>query len=439
VEEAVVLNNSFAALDTTPEAKIQSQEREKERSPKRTKWKKGELVINLSDHKLSQAEKQVLQLGLKFAPYPSGMNMFGCLKDITAFQRRMRLKEFFHDSETTEKPPDWLKQKKNSNFTPPKHRESNLDTYLSLVASDTLKLLKTNTDKDFHNLTEDQEIALKTLMENKKIIVKAADKGGSLVVMNHEDYKEAILDMLKDEKFYREVNQDLNPGFEDGIAKCIDEMKKNNLINEKEADYLRNESPRTPTLYGLPKIHKDFITFPSFRPIVSGCKSCCEHISNFVDFHLKPLMKKNSSFIKDTTDFINKIKSFKCEEGSILVSADVSGLYTVINHEEGAAACKEALNMRSAAEKKSMPTRFITRLILLILKSNCFCFFGRFFHQLTGTAMGTPMAPSYANIFMGKVEKQMLNDFRKKQVVVQLYGSVTSMMSFLSGPMELRH
>jgi hypothetical protein len=125
-------------------------------------------------------------------------------------------------------------------------------------------------------------------------------------------------------------------------------------------------------------------------------------------------MRKNPSFIKDTTAFINKIKNFKCKEGSILVSADVSGLYTVINHEEGTAACKEALNTRSTGEKKSMPTRFITRLILLILKSNCFNFFGRYFHQLTGTAMGTPMAPSYANIFMGKVEKQMLNEYRKK-------------------------
>jgi hypothetical protein len=56
-----------------------------------------------------------------------------------------------------------------------------------------------------------------------------------------------------------------------------------------------------------------------------------------VDLYLKPLMRKNETFIKDTTHFINRTKDFKCEEGDILVSADVNGLYTVNDHDEGAA------------------------------------------------------------------------------------------------------
>jgi hypothetical protein len=31
-----------------------------------------------------------------------------------------------------------------------------------------------------------------------------------------------------------------------------------------------------------------------------------------------------------------------------------------------------------------------------------------FFSQINGTAMGTKIAPSYANIFMGKLEKQII-------------------------------
>lgn len=125
-------------------------------------------------------------------------------------------------------------------------------------------------------------------------------------------------------------------------------------------------------------------------------------------------MKTNTSFIKDTNHFIKRIKDIKCEPGAILVSADVSSLYTVIDHEEGAQACKEALNKRSMQEKRKLPSNFLYKLILLILKSNCFAFGKQFFHQQTGTAMGTPMAPSYANIFMAKVEKEMIEKFRKK-------------------------
>jgi hypothetical protein len=44
----------------------------------------------------------------------------------------------------------------------------------------------------------------------------------------------------------------------------------------------------------------------------------------------------------------------------------------------------------------------------MVLKKNNFIFNGDQYLQINGTAMGTKMAPSYANIFMGKLEKQLL-------------------------------
>ena len=47
-------------------------------------------------------------------------------------------------------------------------------------------------------------------------------------------------------------------------------------------------------------------------------------------------------------------------------------------------------------------------LLTLILKCNNFEFNGVHYLQIQGTAMGTKMAPSYANIFMGHLEGQLL-------------------------------
>ena len=44
-----------------------------------------------------------------------------------------------------------------------------------------------------------------------------------------------------------------------------------------------------------------------------------------------------------------------------------------------------------------------------ILKHNYFSFNNEFYLQTQGTAMGTRMAPSYANLFMASLEKQILN------------------------------
>ena len=90
---------------------------------------------------------------------------------------------------------------------------------------------------------------------------------------------------------------------------------------------------------------------------------------------------------------------------------DVNSFYTNIDHEEGAQACYEKLELR---KNKSFPSIVIKELILLVLKSNVFRFCYSFYQQIKGTAMGTPMAPNYSNIFMGKFERELLSAFERK-------------------------
>ena len=50
----------------------------------------------------------------------------------------------------------------------------------------------------------------------------------------------------------------------------------------------------------------------------------------------------------------------------------------------------------------------LTELIDIVLKNNVFKFNNNYYLQIQGTAMGTKMAPVYANLFMGKVEEQLI-------------------------------
>ena len=83
------------------------------------------------------------------------------------------------------------------------------------------------------------------------------------------------------------------------------------------------------------------------RPVISNCGTPTEKISEFLDTQLKPIMQKSWSYIKDSGDFIRKIKNLTdISEGAILVTADVVSLYPSIPHQAGLEALKKALDER---------------------------------------------------------------------------------------------
>ena len=70
--------------------------------------------------------------------------------------------------------------------------------------------------------------------------------------------------------------------------------------------------------------------------MILNCGTPTEKASELLDYHLKPVMQKGKSYIKESGDFINKLKSLlNIPEGVILVTADVVGLYPSIPHQAG--------------------------------------------------------------------------------------------------------
>ena len=87
-------------------------------------------------------------------------------------------------------------------------------------------------------------------------------------------------------------------------------------------------------------MHKDP---KKLKPKVSGCSGPTERLSSFIDTLLQPAMKDTPSYIKDSKQFINLIQSMSLPAHTILLTIDVSSLYTNIPQEEGIAACLETL------------------------------------------------------------------------------------------------
>ena len=138
-------------------------------------------------------------------------------------------------------------------------------------------------------------------------------------------------------------------------------------------------------------------------------------LSHFVETLLKPYAQAANSFIQDTTEFLNKLKKIKTVlQNTILATLDVSSLYTNITHNNGLKALKNRLPDNQLTDVIIQSTEFI-------LKHNYFNFGNEQFLQLKDTAMGTKMAPQYANIFMSNLEENFLQNTHNKPLLYLRY------------------
>ena len=190
--------------------------------------------------------------------------------------------------------------------------------------------------------------------------------------------------------------------------------------------FLRNSRPKVACnlgkLYLSSKIHKRLSEVPG-RPVISNCGAPTEKVSEFLDFHLKSIMQEGASYIKDTTDFQDKIKNLRVFKDAFLVTADVVVLYPNIPHEAGLKSPKEARDRR---REKKMSMEDLVKMAEFVLKNNYFEFDRSVYQQLSGTVIGTKFVPPYACIFMDRLE----NNYLETQTLKPLCGFVISTISY---------
>ena len=208
---------------------------------------------------------------------------------------------------------------------------------------------------------------------------------------------------LSNATHYCKLSSDPTTKYAAEVKKGIDLLFSRGLIDCKIKEFLTPHSPRAAGFYLLSKIHKP--GHPG-RPIVASNGAPTERISLFVDHFLKSCLARIPSYIRDINDFLSKSRMLHAlPSHALLVTLDVASLYTNIPHQEGITAREESLNSRA---DPSPLTDDLCHLIKLIFSTNSFTFNKEYYLQVLGTAMGTCMTPSYANLFMGKLECEFL-------------------------------
>jgi len=189
-------------------------------------------------------------------------------------------------------------------------------------------------------------------------------------------------------------------------VKILRQWSREGQISEVVKRKIYPRSWEVPKLYGLPKIHKK--DYP-LRPIVSSIGSVSYKAARLVADILSPLVGQSPHHIKNSADFVKKIKDLEVPPGQKQISYDVSALFTSIPVDSAVDCIKRRLEQDDTLHKRTeLKTTQILQLLEFCLNTTYFVYDGQFFKQTHGAAMGSPVSPIVANLYMEDFESWAL-------------------------------
>ena len=218
-----------------------------------------------------------------------------------------------------------------------------------------------------------------------------------MVIMDRQDYIKKANSLLN-QNTYRSIPRDPTNSIKNKLISILKRVKNQTGLdsNTYKSTYPHRLCP--PKFYSLPMIHKPD---NPLRPIVSSCGSITYGVAKELTKFLKPLVGKSPHHVNSTQDFVEQAKHIILAPGACLSSYDVSALFTSVPVDPALNIIKDLLEKdHTLKERTVMEVSDIILLLEFCLKNTYFSFQDQFYEQVEDAAMGSPISPIVANLYM---------------------------------------
>jgi len=360
-------------------------------------------VFNLSSRTLTQTEHDVLTKGLKYGIRDKKVDEYEILSRFEELAQHLNR----HKITST-----------NSGKMANLNQKSTVLLQLQNLAFEFIELSKRSVD----SFKSSEHQALKTLALDKTIIISKSDKGNAVVIQNVDTYKERVSQILDDSSKFVMRPKDPTITRERALITFLRKLKTKveggetlPRMDKRTYKAIYPTGSRAGIMYGLPKIHKEGAPL---RPIISAIGTYNYGVAKHLVNILKPLQSEDIYMLKDTPEFVNNIADLTPDTDKYMVSFDVESLFTNIPTDETI----EIILNRAFPDDES--TRFhdltrpeLKRLLEICIRESHFQFNNKFYDQIDGVAMGSPLGPLFANIFMADFEIKHMPKLRELGII----------------------
>ena len=281
---------------------------------------------------------------------------------------------------------------------------------------------------------------LRNLRHLNDIIITKPDKGTGVVLLDKKDYILKMKSILDDQSKFRVIGPvsefENTAKNERNMRKRLCVLHNNKLLPSSVHDMIRPTGSIRPRMYGLPKTHKPGIPL---RPILSMIGSSQHKLAKWLARVLQPVLTELSEYcIKDSFSFVELLRSTNVKPDNVVMcSFDIKSLFTNVPLKEVIGICVEALYEKETTVCGLQ--RAVLEEFLEMATTNVeFSFDNVTYQQTDGVAMGSPLGPILANIFVGAMERRLFQATKRPAIYVRymddifaLFDSVDDQNQFL--------
>ncbi|BHF60786.1 hypothetical protein SprV_0100375200 [Sparganum proliferum] len=259
-------------------------------------------------------------------------------------------------------------------------------------------------------LSKVERDALRELKADKDLVIVPADKERSTIVLDRKDYLQKAKALLEDRQFYIPCATNPLKTLTLEINATLLALENSGAITPTDRRMARPQDTALARFYGLPKVHKDGVPL---RPIVSLKGTPTYGLAKWLFRRLKFLTAESDITVSSSAQFLEKLKGVSLHPNDVMVSFDVTSLFTSIPQDLAIEIIELLLQSKYDETENRLGHAQILQLLKLCLRTY-FTFDGTVYEQVQGTPMGLPISGFIAEAVLQRLESMVFQHHKPK-------------------------